>query len=243
MSHHPQCIRSDGDWICVAACTHDHDKARADEINRLVARAETAEIQLVKERKPSWICVYDDAFDSALCERLRTSMLTAPTVTRVNTDWQRCDKLEMSTGSTLWIDARRALADVFERYKRDVLHNGNLNFCTHVEVPNIVRYRADSPADRPDYFHLHADNWNAESALRQVSIVVSLNTTAKSGDTVFPHLGCRFAQISGRALIFPSSFQYLHMAEPTVDEDKYVLVSWYCYEPRTRGHYTAVALR
>lgn len=39
--HHPNCIRTDGDWFCARGCTHNRDEARAEERQSLIDENET----------------------------------------------------------------------------------------------------------------------------------------------------------------------------------------------------------
>jgi hypothetical protein len=43
MTHHRDCFRSDGDWFCARACTHDADVSTAEHIAALEAALEKAD--------------------------------------------------------------------------------------------------------------------------------------------------------------------------------------------------------
>jgi hypothetical protein len=59
---------------------------------------------------------------------------------------------------------------------------------------------------------------------RYFSIVCYLNDDFEGGQTSFPFLDYAATPLRGKAIIFPS--KYLHRAEPILDGEKYVLVSW-----------------
>lgn len=59
---------------------------------------------------------------------------------------------------------------------------------------------------------------------RYFSVVCYLNSDFEGGGTWFPNLSYRVVPESGKAVIFPS--KYLHAAEPVLDREKYVLVTW-----------------
>jgi hypothetical protein len=81
----------------------------------------------------------------------------------------------------------------------------------------IVRYR---PGGR---YLAHADA-GQDMQDRYFSVVCYLNSDFEGGTTWFPNLGYRAIPQCGKAIIFPS--KYLHAAEPVLEGEKYVLVTW-----------------
>jgi hypothetical protein len=81
----------------------------------------------------------------------------------------------------------------------------------------IVRYL---PGGR---YLAHADA-GQDMQDRYFSVVCYLNSDFKGGTTWFPNLGYRAIPQCGKAIIFPS--KYLHSAEPVLEGEKYVLVTW-----------------
>lgn len=81
----------------------------------------------------------------------------------------------------------------------------------------IVRYL---PGGR---YLAHADA-GQDMQDRYFSVVCYLNSNFEGGTTWFPNLGYRAVPKCGKAIIFPS--KYLHSAEPVVEGEKYVLVTW-----------------
>ena len=59
---------------------------------------------------------------------------------------------------------------------------------------------------------------------RYFSVVCYLNSDFEGGGTWFPNLSYRAVPQSGKAILFPS--KYLHAAEPVLNGEKYVLVTW-----------------
>jgi prolyl 4-hydroxylase len=194
------------------------------------------------ERMADWIRVYDDVISPQLCEELQR-LHDEGEPSRIDEDYRRCSRQDLSKlGRPKFQDVYAAiktpLAAVFGQYKKQVPHNGNLGFCTHLEIPAVLKYELGGD----DHFHLHADNWNGASALRQVSLVVYLNDVQEGGRTIFPAYDIDVAPKRGRALLFPALFTYPHRAEPPVSESKYVLATWYCY-PAVSQHYGVLPLK
>lgn len=59
---------------------------------------------------------------------------------------------------------------------------------------------------------------------RYFSVVCYLNSDFEGGSTWFPNLSYRAIPQSGKTILFPA--RYLHSAEPVLDGEKYVLVTW-----------------
>jgi hypothetical protein len=81
----------------------------------------------------------------------------------------------------------------------------------------IVRYL---PGGR---YLAHADA-GQDMQDRYFSVVCYLNSDFEGGTTWFPNLCYRALPQCGKAIVFPS--KYLHSAEPVLDGEKYVLVTW-----------------
>jgi hypothetical protein len=185
----------------------------------------------------NWIRTYD-IVPRELCRAYRRLIDTSPAATRMETEYRRCTQLVLATDDANFALLREYLRTALDRYKAEVPHNGNLNFCTHLETPSGFRY---DPNGR-DHFHLHADNWNAESSLRQVSVVVYLNGDAdEDGPTIFPVQDVRIVPVEGRVALFPAFYTYPHRAETPARLGKYVIITWLCYAPAST-HYTVVPL-
>ena len=60
---------------------------------------------------------------------------------------------------------------------------------------------------------------------RCISVVVYLNDDFQGGETEMPD--CKFKPQKGKALIFPSNWNYPHRACPVIKGTKYALVTWY----------------
>jgi predicted 2-oxoglutarate/Fe(II)-dependent dioxygenase YbiX len=91
-----------------------------------------------------------------------------------------------------------------------------VNLTKH-QATHIVRY---SPGD---FFCAHTDDVY-EPDYRYFTVVCYLNDNYKGGRTVFPLLNYVVTPRAGKVIVFPST--YLHRADPVINGEKYIIVSW-----------------
>jgi hypothetical protein len=166
----------------------------------------------------------ENALDGALCGDLCRAIDSSDSVENIGASYQRCSKYTLP--ATGFVDTLAALRSLWAEYLAVAPHMGTLSRATHIETPFVLRYESDTG----DHFSMHADVWNAESALRQVSALVYLND-ADGWDTIFPNQQLKFAPKTGRAIFYPSFWTHPHEALPPRSGRKYILVSWFCFAP------------
>lgn len=177
-----------------------------------------------------YIRTYPDAIDDALI----ADLMELPGTVKMDEDWRRCS-ITPVTGGVLerFIGiVRTCFADY-----REV--SSTLNFCTRIELPNVLRYGVSNP-DRPEWFHEHSDSWDVRSATRQVSVVAYLNDVAQGGETVFESLDVSQRCEKGSILFFPSNYLYHHSARPPESNEKVVVVTWLHFGNNGEPAYTSV---
>lgn len=189
---------------------------------------------------------YDEVIPADVCQEARSwidgQIQEKKTALSFDYEWRRCFSvfLPVEVRALPWAQTlRRVLIEAFERYKKempDPTHN-LLAHCTHLETLSMLKYR-NTGIDR---FAMHCDSWNAQTALRQVSLVAYLNTVAEGGETAFEraeHKRFNRTPREGSVLLFPSSWQYPHQGQPTVSNDKYVVVAWFTFDPAKQGFFS-----
>jgi hypothetical protein len=98
-------------------------------------------------------------------------------------------------------------------------------FDTWRENVQILKY------EQGEHYKWHVDQSvqttyaDEHSLSRCVSVVVYLNDDFKGGETEMPD--CKFRPKKGKALVFPSNWNYPHRACPVEDGTKYALVTWF----------------
>ena len=184
-----------------------------------------------------WIRVYDDAVPSDVCAEACATVDSLGA--RYDGGYRNCTEVSIPTApgtQALFDRVRAAVRDCFEQYKRDI-GSDNLSFITHIELPTIVRYEP-----RSDRFERHADVWNPESALRQMTFTAYLNDVELGGATAFPLLDVIVAPRRGRVLMFPPFYLFQHLGTTPISGLKYVIVGWLCFPPIAGAHYGTTPL-
>jgi 2OG-Fe(II) oxygenase superfamily len=181
----------------------------------------------------NWIRTYEDAVPQSLCDE--ACALVDSQGRRFDGGYRNCLEaiVDPVRSEPMYQAFRAIIANTFERYKDDVGHKVYLGRLTHLEPPVIVKYEPDGT----DGFETHADNWNAESALRQLSVILYLNDVPSGGETLFPTFDMAVTPARGRALVFPSFFLFPHCAKPPAAGPKYSSVIWLCLPPCAGWHY------
>jgi hypothetical protein len=95
-----------------------------------------------------------------------------------------------------------------------------------VEAPRCSGFRMrryDAPGGGFDW---HIDSYNRSVATRILSCVMYLNETEGEGATDFLHQECSVLPATGRAVLFPSTFEYVHRSRAMNVGSKYVIVTF-----------------
>jgi len=70
-----------------------------------------------------------------------------------------------------------------------------------------------------------------ENEARALVFSVYLNDVEDGGETEFLHFSRRVKPKTGRIVIWPASFPYLHRGNPPLSGEKYILTSWIMLRP------------
>lgn len=88
------------------------------------------------------------------------------------------------------------------------------------EGTQLVRYGSGG------HYAPHKDGDDDGYTSRYFTVLCYLNDGFNGGRTRFPSLGYSAPPVTGRALIFPSRFT--HCAEPVLEGEKLILLTWLC---------------
>ena len=77
-------------------------------------------------------------------------------------------------------------------------------------------------------YHLWHTEWGpTEEALKRALVFsVYLNEVKEGGETEFLHFSKRVKPKTGRIVIWPAAFPYIHRGNPPLTGEKYILTSW-----------------
>lgn len=79
-----------------------------------------------------------------------------------------------------------------------------------------------------DFYKWHVDEdrcGDEEASKRVISVVLYLRPATKGGGTEFIHKA--YYPKAGEVLIFPSTWTYVHKAQPVIEGEKIVCVTWF----------------
>lgn len=177
-----------------------------------------------------YIRVYDGDLDSELCSRMVDSFESLSAQHQTNgrghraglegSAWTELNVTRVSNASFLHL-FRTKLDHALSRYNDELRQS--------IAIPNsaktadliLKRYRAGGS----EGFQLHFDSIY-EVANRYLVFLWYLNDVVEGGGTRFPDLDVRVAARRGRLLMFPPYWNFQHVGEPPLSNDKYILSTY-----------------
>ena len=189
-----------------------------DQISRLVDR--------LTDRLTDWIRVYEDSFSDDFCDRCVACVDRGEQTVPYDLAWRRGAAYPLNADADLLTEFTRGVAALLARYKAETATIDSLATTAHIESPNVFKYSVVPEGEPPHHFTRHADDWNEESATRQISVITYLNDVVDGGETNFTDIGRKVRPKKRRTLLFPSSFLFMHSGEPPISGPKYIIVSW-----------------
>jgi len=88
-----------------------------------------------------------------------------------------------------------------------------------------VKIQKTLPTEGYHVWHLeHGKGFESEA--RALAFAIYLNDVEDGGETEFLHFSKRVKPKTGRIVIWPASFPYLHRGNPPLSGEKYILTSW-----------------
>jgi hypothetical protein len=128
--------------------------------------------------------------------------------------------------------------DIWWEELKPMMHNFNLALNHYIEYTGVAdAFDVDSfhftqlkiqktlPTEGYHVWHLeHGKGFDSEA--RALAFAVYLNDIEDGGETEFLHFSKRVKPKTGRIVIWPASFPYLHRGNPPLSGEKYILTSW-----------------
>ena len=82
------------------------------------------------------------------------------------------------------------------------------------------------PTEGYHVWHIEHGNFQFYDAFRAFVFSIYLNDVEEGGETEFLHQSVRVQPKTGRIVIWPAGFPYLHRGNPPLAGEKYILTSW-----------------
>mgnify|MGYP003639692470 CR=1 FL=1 len=98
-------------------------------------------------------------------------------------------------------------------------------FDTHDFLYTSLKIQKTLPTEGYHVWHIeHQKGFHNEA--RALVFSIYLNDVEEGGETEFLHFSKRVKPKTGRIVIWPASFPYLHRGNPPLSGEKYILTSW-----------------
>ena len=186
-----------------------------------------------------YIRVYDDVVDEEFCQRAielfesdesihqRIDQEQRPTFTEVNISQQYIAK------NTAWFETnvvgQKAYVDCVSEYMDEMDIGPDFPDRYAFEEFRLKRYVAGTS----DEFKDHVDIGDYNSARRFLVCFLYLNDVKDGGYTEFID-GTKIQPKTGRILIFPATWTYIHRGYPPETETKYICTGWLSVHKESR---------
>jgi hypothetical protein len=174
-----------------------------------------------------FVMTVDGALDSQLCARIVWGIDGDPLArvgqTGLGLDAARKVSTDLDiTGVRRWATVERALRLSLNAGLRDYIAvNESLASVARLGCPGLRLRRYDTDG----FFDWHIDSFDLSVATRVLALVWYLND-ADGGATEFLYQGLRITPRTGRLLMFPTGFEYVHRSQPVTSGAKYVAVGF-----------------
>lgn len=127
---------------------------------------------------------------------------------------------------------------------KDVIANFKLTLFDYLKETQALKYMGVSKAYYEPFkiqktlpgggYHIwHIEkNFNYEMLRRALAFIIYLNDVEDGGETEFLKQSVRIKPKTGRVVIWPAAFPFIHRGNPPLKQTKYILTSWVSGEIR-----------
>ena len=142
---------------------------------------------------------------------------------------QKKDKQYFAAGNNLdvwWEDLKPLMFNVDMAFKHYCSNTGANEAYDNIPFHyTSLKIQKTLPTEGYHTWHIeHGKGFNNEA--RAFVFSVYLNDVEEGGETEFLHFSQRVKPKTGRIVIWPSAFPYLHRGNPPLSGEKYILTSW-----------------
>ena len=196
----------------------------------------------VRRRADNFIKVFDGALSQAQCRQLVHLFENSPhyvgNIIRdgqviIDYEGKKASEFDVSgsTSNATWAAVDLALLQIATKYLNlyESINPALRNFGTPFgdEGFRIKRYKNDGTEHHA--FHIDSGTELLCKPRRVIAFILYLNGVDEGGETVFLQQGKRVKPACGRAVIFPTSFNYVHAGRRPVSNTKYNVINFVTY--------------
>lgn len=129
----------------------------------------------------------------------------------------------------IWKDSFKAFFANFDLALKKYVDSTSLNTLYHELKYTGMKVQKTLPGQ--GYHIWHIEHGRGEED-RVLTYLIYLNEVEEGGETELLHQSARIKPKTGRILIFPAGFPYVHRGNPPLKGNKYILTSWINCAPR-----------
>jgi hypothetical protein len=147
---------------------------------------------------------------------------------------QKKDKQFFANGNNLeiwWSELKPMILNFEIAWKHYVKNTGAQDAYDNIQFHfSSLKLQKTLPTEGYHVWHIeHNKGFEMES--RAFVYTIYLNDVKEGGETEFLHFSKRVKPKTGRIVIWPAAFPYLHRGNPPLSDKKYILTSWMTLKP------------
>jgi hypothetical protein len=147
---------------------------------------------------------------------------------------QKKDKQFFANGNNLeiwWSELKPMILNFEIAWKHYVKNTGAQDAYDSIQFHfSSLKLQKTLPTEGYHVWHIE-HNKGFEMEARAFVYTIYLNDVKEGGETEFLHFSKRVKPKTGRIVIWPAAFPYLHRGNPPLSGEKYILTSWMTLKP------------
>ena len=195
-----------------------------------------------KNNIDNFIGVYDNYITKEECNKaiklFETQNKFHHTLNRIDFEnasiLQKKDKQFFAKGDNLeiwWTELKPMILNFEIAWKHYVKNTGAQDAYDNIQFHfSSLKLQKTLPTEGYHVWHIE-HNKGFEMEARAFVYTIYLNDVKEGGETEFLHFSKRVKPKTGRIVIWPAAFPYLHRGNPPLSNKKYILTSWMTLKP------------
>lgn len=131
----------------------------------------------------------------------------------------------------IWFDRFKPLLANFDIALKHYIENSGLGDAYEVREFKYTQIRIQKTLPSEGYHVWHVEHGLVDDAPKRVmAYTIYLNDVEEGGETEFLHQSIRVKPKTGRIVIWPAAFPFVHRGNPPISSEKYLMTSWMLFE-------------
>ena len=188
----------------------------------------------------NFIGVYDNYITKEECNKAiklyEDQVKFNQTMNRITTEKSRViekqDTQYFANASTIsfWYEQLKSMIVNYDLAWNHYIQNTGANWEGNNFHFTTLKIQKTLPTEGYHVWHIEHGN-GFENMARSFVFSIYLNDIEEGGETEFLHFSKRVKPKTGRIVIWPAGFPYLHRGNPPLSGEKYILTSWMLVRP------------